>query len=101
MSDGFDIHTLGADGHVTTRKAPPPTLPHVDALPRIRMLAEEFTRLSDYSATLPTGATIGKRWRRLEGCFDTAFKQAGGKPRWIIGEYIRHPTNPGLVRVKW
>jgi hypothetical protein len=39
--------------------------------------------LGEYSATLPTGTTPGKCWRRLDGAYDPRCKQ----PRWMIGEF--------------
>jgi hypothetical protein len=73
----------------------------VDAqYPRLRILASEFLRLGDYSATFPTGTTIGKRWRRLDGSFDQEFIKAGGQPRWLIGEYY-DIGNSEKVGIRW
>lgn len=49
----------------------------------------ELDRLLEYSTSLPTGTTIGKRWKRLT---------AGGE--WVIGEYVEHP-NPETVGIRW
>jgi hypothetical protein len=57
------------------------------SLPKLRLTEQQFFSLPDYSASLPTGTTPGKRWRRLDGSFDHAFIASGGKPRWQIGEY--------------
>ena len=73
----------------------------ISTLPVIKLRPGEFTSLSEYSATLPTGATPGKRWRRLDGKFDHTWKAAGGKPRWIIGEYAEIPGNKTRVAVNW
>lgn len=55
--------------------------------PVLRLTYQQFMKLPEYSATNPTGTTIGKRWRRLDGCYDKNFQRAGGKPRWIVCEY--------------
>jgi len=46
-----------------------------------------FERLSEYSATNPTGAYEGKMWRRHDGAFDQRFLAAGGKPVWMLCWY--------------
>jgi hypothetical protein len=73
----------------------------VDAgYPTLRIQAAEFLALPEYSATLPTGAYPGKRWRRLDGCYDRQFLMAGGKPRWVIGEYHEIPDKT-KVGLRW
>ena len=61
-------------------------------LPVLRLTPRQFAELREYSGTLPTGTTIGKRWKRLDGSHDRAFIKAGGKPRWMVGEYTREVT---------
>lgn len=74
----------------------------IDAnLPRVRILASEFLALGEYSCTIPTGVIPGKRWRRLHGSFDERFIRAGGKPRWVIGEYQAIPGDDTQCRVVW
>jgi len=69
------------------------TNPDIDArafwleLPPFAITMREAVRLSDYSASYPTGVTIGKTWRRQNGAFDQGFKANGGLPRWIICRY--------------
>lgn len=50
---------------------------------------KELTALPEYSHSVPTGTTIGKRWRRL-----TVEKT------WIVGEYQQDP-DPNFVIIKW
>ena len=45
------------------------------SLPRLRFTEAEFMELLEYSYTLPTGTTVGKRWRKFDG------------RRWWIGEF--------------
>jgi hypothetical protein len=61
-------------------------------LPRLRLSKSEFERLLEYSASMPTGTTPGKRWKRLDGAHDMRFIRSGGVPVWIVGEY--DPTAP-------
>lgn len=67
---------------------------------RLRMTCAEFKAMPEYSATYPTGTTIGKRWRRLNGIYDEVFLRHGGKPYWQIGEYVDHP-DPKKIGIKW
>jgi hypothetical protein len=68
-------------------------------LPELRMSYVEFKALPEYSATHPTGTTIGKRWRRHDGAHDPIFRQRGGIPIWYVLEYVAHP-DPKLVGIK-
>lgn len=74
--------------------------PHIRKLPPLRLTPEEFRVLREYSASYPTGTTIGKRWKRLDGAHDHDFVRRGGKPAWMIGEYAEHP-DPKKVKVLW
>lgn len=56
-------------------------------LPPLHITYAKAVALPDYSASYPTGVTIGKTWRREDGGFDHAFKAAGGVPRWRIMRY--------------
>lgn len=69
-------------------------------LPKLYLTLQEAQALPEYSASLPTGTTIGKRWRRHDGVFDQDFLLRGGTPVWMIGEYIEINT-PGRVGIKW
>lgn len=60
---------------------------HIDQLPRMRLTAAEFLALPEYNTTFPTGATPGKRWRRLQGAHAMNWRNAGGQPYWMIGQY--------------
>lgn len=57
--------------------------------PIVLIAREELMRLPDYSMSLPTGTTIGKRWRR-----------DNGKGGWAIGEYVPSAI-PDHVDIKW
>jgi hypothetical protein len=73
----------------------------IDKLPPLRLTRPEFEGLLEYSATLPTGTTTGKRWRRLDGAHDHAFKLLGGKPRWVIGEYGAVSKDGKKIDIHW
>ena len=56
---------------------------------------KEFDELLDYSCSVPTGQTIGKRWR----CRNDYYDASRG---WLMGEYIPDPNDePGWVAIKW
>jgi hypothetical protein len=53
----------------------------------------DFAALPDYSCSLPTGTTIGKRWKRRRDYHDV-------DRGWVMGEYIEDP-DPKLVGIVW
>lgn len=55
-----------------------------NSLPVIEMTQSEVDALLEYSTTLPTGKTIGKRWKRR--------LYVGSKAgSWVLCEYIEDP----------
>jgi len=78
--------------------------------PVVQLTRREFDRMPEYSQTLPTGKTIGKRWRRnaydlrrlpVEVCgLRFVFPHP---PVWILGEYVppRPDTPPDCVAIEW
>ena len=56
---------------------------------------EELSDLFEYSCSLPTGTTIGKRWRLA-----TAWNRRATETEWQIAEYVEHP-DPDKVGIKW
>lgn len=59
----------------------------------------QFADLGEYSCSLPTGQTIGKRWKR-----DESFNRPGpsGVGPWLLGEYAEcDPPDPKRIRIIW
>ena len=57
----------------------------------------EFDELLEYSTTLPTGTTIGKKWKRR-------VPPSGSNPTWFLGEYVEDVEpykSQGMVGIKW
>jgi len=77
------------------------------ALPVLSLTAEQMQRLPEYSATLPTGKTIGKRWRcRLTERSPWDPKGCGKTLGWSVGEYAElSPEDqkkwPGEIAILW
>ena len=57
--------------------------------PPVLMSRKELEALPEYSRSLPTSTTIGKKWRR----------RVPGNG-WLLGEYAVDPW-PGMVAVHW
>ena len=62
----------------------------------------DLMALPEYSCTIPTGTTIGKRWRRA-----TIWGRRADKPlekypdtEWWIGTYVEDPE-PHMVGIVW
>ena len=71
-------------------------------LPILKLTPKQFLELSEYSCSIPTGTRPGKRWRRLDGAHDFAFKARGGKPKWQIGEYDPNcPKDAKTIKIFW
>lgn len=69
------------------------------ALPRLRLTRAEFLALPEYSCSIPTGTTTGKRWRRLDGLFDPNCPP--NRRRWMIGEYGNVSADGKTIAIKW
>lgn len=69
------------------------TRTEVAALATVHLTKAEFDALGEYSTTLPTGTTIGKRWKRAKP-WDSK------NPTWYLGEYVPGAF-PGSVGIKW
>lgn len=60
----------------------------------------QFDELGEYSCSIPTGTTIGKRWK----CDVHAHPAHKGKPPlWHLGEYydLGPPDNEKNVGIRW
>ena len=51
--------------------------------PPVLLSREDFDALPEYSCTLPTGVTIGKRWKRRE-----PYGAEPANAAWFLGTYI-------------
>lgn len=61
---------------------------------------KEFDSLLNYSCSLPTGTTVGKRWK----CNRNAYREPPSKrePDWWMGEYYMDETIPeGQIGIRW
>jgi hypothetical protein len=81
------------------------------------MTEKELEALPEYSLSLPTGTTIGKRWKRQKyrstgiPVNDFGYDKQGyfvmEKDGWLMGEYAEDNTPPdrlhpnGWVRIIW
>lgn len=70
--------------------------------PREILIArDELAKLLDYSLSLPTGTTVGKRWRNDV----KATRRKSGpddESEWQIGEYVECPCVPdGRIGIAW
>ena len=63
-----------------------------ETLPILYLPKNQLKQLPEYSRSLPTGTTIGKRWKRNNGTHT--------EPTWVIGEYKDHKDKK-LVGIKW
>lgn len=54
---------------------------------KVELSAQEFDALEEYSLSVPTGTTLGKRWKRrlyLQG-------------QWIMGEYTQRIGDQAII----
>lgn len=88
------------------------------AVRTVRLTRREFEALSEYSSTVPTGTTLGKRWKRnlnayRDPCFSHLHVFDGTRepdfrgPDWWMGEYAADPKaklregEPETVLIVW
>jgi len=88
--------------------------------PIVKLTPREFDELLEYSTTLPTGTTIGKRWKRnqnmmrypicshLDPWSGTKEPDFRGEPDWWMGEFIPDPDpkrdrdgKPLTIGIRW
>ncbi len=79
----------------------------LDTFPPIRLSRSALAALDEYSRTLPTGTTIGKRWKRNANDGRYFPIDVWGlrfvfpvPPRWTMGEYAESAL-PGMVEILW
>lgn len=69
----------------------------------IHLSKAELDALPEYSMSVPTGTTIGKRWKRD----NNVYRQHGSEPDWWMGEYfdVQSATEVGIrwyhVQSEW
>lgn len=74
--------------------------------PTLKISQRDFDDLLEYSCSLPTGTTIGKRWKRNQSAYVTPRKVLFGlitrrpKANWFIGEYVESKQG-GMVDINW
>lgn len=59
-------------------------------LPEVTLSRKDFNSMSEYSCTVPTGVTFGKRWK----CNVHARQPYNIAPAWLLGEYQPSDTHP-------
>ena len=66
-----------------------------------RLTQAEFRELGEYSCSLPTGTTIGKRWKCNTNAFTACLRDK--PPRWLMGEYydLGPPDNAKEIGIRW
>lgn len=71
-------------------------------LPVLIVRPRDFEGLLDYSYSLPTGKTIGKRWKRCLLRYRDNPAEVADLKNWVIGEYSRlSPDHPGEIDITW
>lgn len=59
---------------------------------------QELAALGEYSCSIPTGVTIGKRWRRDMNAYRE--DRRGAQSEWVIGEFVDIGSKEE-VGIKW
>ena len=58
----------------------------------IALTKEAFDKLMEYSISIPTGAVLGKQWKRNANSH-------GKSPEWYLCEFVKHP-NPDFLSIQ-
>lgn len=72
----------------------------------VMLTRAEFNALLEYSTSLPTGTTVGKRWKRNKAVtLRTTGLSRVDRDDWWMGEYVEETQEPwksqGYVGIKW
>jgi hypothetical protein len=60
------------------------------SMKELRITMDEALALPMNNVSIPKSGSPGYRWRRRHG-LDKGFRRAGGKPRWMICEFVPIP----------
>jgi hypothetical protein len=78
--------------------------PEIAHFPVVELTQRELDELLEYSCSLPTGKTIGKRWKRNILAYNpNPAAHAEGAiigPEWVMGEYIED-KDPEMIGIRW
>lgn len=67
----------------------------------ISLTQKQFDELPEYSCSIPTGTTIGKRWKKNDFAF-TRFTDGITRQRWWLCEYYElTPPDPKNVGISY
>jgi hypothetical protein len=64
-------------------------------LTKVWLTLEQFKALDEYSCSIPTGTTIGKKWKRRH-----PYGHATPNTVWYQGEF-RESSESGMVDIRW
>jgi hypothetical protein len=67
----------------------------------VTLAREELADLPEYSCSIPTGTTPGKRWKRDANAYRRDLPWPGHVPDWLLGEYVEIPGDPDHVGIRW
>lgn len=70
--------------------------PISDGYPEVILTKQQFAELNEYSTSIPTGATIGKRWKR---CLWPSAN--GGPTTWLMGEFVAVKGRDDVADITW
>lgn len=65
----------------------------------IVLTKQEFDSLPEYSCSIPTGTTIGKKWKMNRFAF-VKFEDGIKREEWHLCEYVEH-ADPKLVGISY
>jgi hypothetical protein len=84
-------------------------------LETIELTQAEVDELLEYSTSVPSGTTVGKRWKRDNNCLGqtgrpkadrdyihATARMVGHEHDWVLGEFIEcDPPRKDFVRILW
>jgi len=66
----------------------------------VYMIQKELNKYAEYSCSLPTGQSLGKKWVRNQSFLLPADHPKKHIGDWWLGEYVPDP-DPKMIGVRW
>lgn len=73
---------------------------HYEGLPTLPIESQALRELPEYSCSIPTGVTAGKRWKR-DSMWHAKRRLGPGEPMWVVCEFYEIPGRDDYMGIRY